>query len=68
MAQKKDVRKKTVLRGKRKEKRLEKAYQEWKKGKTNSLKELSVKHGLHIPDVSAYITNQFNLSKTKKQV
>ena len=66
MAQKKIVSKKIVLRGKRKEKKLEKAYQEWKKGKTGSLKELSLKHGLHIPDVSTYITKQFELSKTKK--
>ena len=66
MAQKKIVRKKIVLRGKRKEKRLEKAYQEWKKGKTGSLKELSAKHGLHIPDISTYITKQFKLSNQKK--
>jgi len=44
-------------------KKLEKAYQEYCGGKKNSLKELSKKYNLHIPDLSKYITSKFKKSQ-----
>lgn len=58
--------KKWTIRGKTQEERIEKAYQEWKSGENNSLKELAEKYKLHIPDVSKYITNQLKLNKKQK--
>lgn len=55
------------VRGKDRHERMEKAYQEWKLGKTSSLKELADKYKIHVPDISRYITMQFELSKIKKQ-
>ena len=52
-----------VVRGKKHDERLKRAYQDWKSGKENSLKELSEKHHLHQGDISKYITLQINLSK-----
>lgn len=46
------------------ERRMQQAYLEWKTGKENSLKQLAKKYKLHIPDISRYITMQFELSKT----
>lgn len=48
-------------------KRTEKAYQEWRIGKIGSLQKLAKKYRLHVPDISKYITMQFELAKIKKE-
>ena len=65
MAKKKSYRTSGIVKGKTKEQRLEKAYQEWKTGKQNSLKTLSDKYHIHIPIISKYITEKMNISKNK---
>ena len=66
MPKKKNVRTRGMVKGKNQHERMEKAYQDWKCGKENSLKELADKYHLHIPDVSKYITTQMQLSKKQK--
>lgn len=55
-----------ALAGKDRNERLEKAYKDYCSGKKNSLKELSQKYRLHIPDISRYITLQFEQAKENK--
>lgn len=66
MAKKKNTRTRGIVKGKNQHQRMEKAYQDWKSGKENSLKQLADKYHLHIPDVSKYITTQMQLSKKPK--
>lgn len=54
--------------GKDRHERMEKAYRDWKLGKENSLSKLADKYHLHVPDISRYITTQFELAKLKKQI
>lgn len=63
---KKNIRTRKEIAGNNRHKRLEKAYEEWKTGKSNSLDELATKYQLHVPDISKYITMQFELLKLKK--
>lgn len=50
--------------GKEKQEKLEKAYQEWRLGKSKSDKELAKKYNLHPQDLSRYIT--FKIETNKK--
>ena len=50
--------------GKKKQERLESAYQEWKLGKSQSDKEIADKYNLHPKDLSRYIT--FKIETNKK--
>lgn len=63
---KKPIHTRREIRGQDRHERMEKAYQDWKCEKLNSLKELADKYHIHVPDLSRYITTQLELSKEKK--
>lgn len=55
------------ISGQDRHKRMEKAYNEWKSGKPNSLQELADKYHIHVPDISKYITMKIELLKIKNK-
>lgn len=51
------------ISGKKKQERLENAYQEWRLGKSKSDKELAEKYNIHPQDLSRYITSKIEINK-----